>query len=158
MIKTKDLTKAAIFVALIAISAQITIPLPYVPFTLQLFTVSLTAYLLNQRQLILTLTVYIILGLVGFPVFAGISSGFLKPTIGFIIGFLPFALLLKKSKVLALFVLYAIGLSTLTLYFYFVLNINISFSKLVFTYGLIFIPTDVIAIYLAKFVSTKRFF
>ncbi len=157
MITTKDITKSAIFVGLISIAAQITIPLPYVPFTLQVFALSLSAYLLTQKQILLTLTVYIVLGVVGFPIFAGLSSGLMKPTVGFILGFLPFTLLLKKSKILALSVLYIIGLSGLTLYFYYVLNINMPVQKIIFTYGIIFIPTDLIAIFLAELTAKRRF-
>lgn len=158
MIKTKDLTIAAIFVAVITIGAQITIPLPYVPFTLQVFTVALSAYILTRKQLILALSVYIILGFIGMPIFAGFSSGFMKPTIGFIVGFLPFALLLKKSKILALLVLYTIGLSTLGLYFYYILELRMTVSSIILTYGIIFIPTDLIAIYLAEYISKRKLF
>lgn len=158
MIKTKDITLSAIFVAVIAIGAQITIPLPYVPFTLQVFTLALCAYLLSDKQLILTLTVYLILGFIGIPIFAGFSSGFMKPTIGFIIGFLPFSLLLKKSKTIAIITLYTIGLTVLTLYFYYILDLRMPVSKIIITYGLIFIPTDLIAIYLAEKISKRRLF
>ena len=155
MMQTKDLTIAAIFVVVIAIGAQITIPLPYVPFSLQVFTVALSAYILSRKQLVLTMTVYLILGFIGIPVFAGLSSGFMKPTIGFILGFLPFALLLKRSKTLAVLVLYLIGLSTLTLYFAYILDIIMPISKIIITYGLIFIPTDLIAIYAAQLISKR---
>lgn len=158
MITTKDITKSAIFVGLISIAAQITIPLPYVPFTLQVFALALSAFLLTQKQILLTLTVYIILGVVGFPIFAGLSSGLMKPTVGFILGFLPFTLLLKKSKILALTVLYIIGLTGLTLYFHYVLNINMPIANIIVTYGLIFIPTDLIAIFIAEATAKRRFF
>lgn len=158
MIKTKDMTLAAIFVAVISIGAQITIPLPYVPFTLQVFTVALSAYILTRRQLILTMTVYLILGLIGIPIFAGFSSGLMKPTFGFVLGFLPFGLLLKKSKTLALLVLYTLGLIYLTLYFHFILKLEIKLWKIIVSYGLIFIPTDLIAIYFAQLISKRRFF
>ena len=158
MIKTKDITIAALFVAVITIGAQITIPLPYVPFTLQVFTIALSAYILSTKQLTLALTVYIILGLIGIPVFAGFSSGLMKPTMGFIFGFLPFSLMLKKSKAFALLSLYTIGLTWLTLFFYFVLDLKMPIWKIIVTYGLIFIPTDLIAIKLAEVTSKRKFF
>lgn len=158
MITIKDITKSALFVVLIAIGAQITIPLPYVPFTLQVFTLSLTAYLLNKRQIILTLSAYIILGFVGVPIFAGLSSSFMRPTVGFIIGFLPFTLILKRSKTFAILTLYSIGLTILAFYLLHILNLKISIFHIITTYGLIFIPTDIIAIYSAQYISKRRFF
>lgn len=144
------------FVAVISIAAQIIIPLPYIPFSLQVFAIALSAYLLEPKQIILTLSVYMILGFIGIPVFSGFSSGFMKPSIGFIFGFLPFALLLKKSKVLALISLYAIGLSTLSLYFHFILAIKKPLIEIIFAYGLIFIPSDLLAIILAQKISKRR--
>lgn len=154
--KTKELTQAAMFVAVISIAAQIIIPLPYIPFSLQVFAIALSAYLLQPKQIILTLSVYLFLGFIGIPVFSGFSSGFMKPSIGFLFGFLPFALLLKKSKVLALLTLYVIGLSVLSLYFHFMLDIKKPLTEIILLYGLIFIPSDLLAITLAHKISKRR--
>lgn len=90
--KTKDLTKCAILLALIAIGSKIRIPLDMIGmnFTLQWFFVLLSALILTKKQALLTVGTYLLLGLIGLPVFAK-GGGFWylsKPTFGFLLGFL----------------------------------------------------------------------
>jgi biotin transport system substrate-specific component len=89
-------------VILIAASAQVSIPLPFtpVPITGQTFGVLFSAALLGFRRSLLTVGLYLLLGAVGLPVFAGWSSGAshiatfaggvlaLAPSGGYLIGFL----------------------------------------------------------------------
>lgn len=89
--KTKHLVYAALFAALIAVGAQIRVPLGPVPFTLQVPMVLLCGMLLGKKYGLIAVVVYLGVGLVGVPVFAG-SGGFgtvLSPTFGFILGFIP---------------------------------------------------------------------
>lgn len=90
--KTRDLTKCAILLALIALGSKIRIPLDMIGmnFTLQWLFVLLSALLLNKNQALLTVGVYLLLGLIGLPVFAkGGGLWYLsKPTFGFLLGFL----------------------------------------------------------------------
>ncbi len=82
---------AAMFAGLIAIAAQITIPLGFVPLSLQTMMIGLTATLLGRKVGTWSLVIYLLLGLIGLPVFAGASSGLgvlFGPTGGFLIGFL----------------------------------------------------------------------
>lgn len=86
---TRQLILAALFTALTAIGALIHIPFPLVPLTLQtLFTV-LAGSLLYPRWAVLSQTVYLILGLIGLPVFAGGGgpSTLLSPSFGYLIAF-----------------------------------------------------------------------
>ena len=123
--KTRDMVFIGIFAALIAICSWISIPTT-VPFTLQTMGVFAAVGLLGGRRGSLAVLVYILLGLVGLPVFAGFSGGvgvLLGATGGYIIGFLASALLmwgmealfgkgrpvLAISMVLGLAVCYAIG-------------------------------------------------
>ncbi|MBE5826102.1 MAG: biotin transporter BioY [Butyrivibrio sp.] len=88
--KVLDLVYIAIGAALIAICSWISIPTA-VPFTLQTFAVFLVLLLLGGERGSLATLVYILLGAVGVPVFAGFSGGFgvlLGNTGGYIIGFL----------------------------------------------------------------------
>lgn len=154
--KTKQLTRSAISVALIAIGAQINITVAWVPFTLQIFVISLLAYTLNLKELTFAMITYVLLGLFGLPIFAGGAGGlmmFSKPTMGFILGFTPFALLLRKQPVVAYLILYLIGLT----YLYVILNnvyeLNISVNSVLLQYGLMFVPTDFISIYFGKKLS-----
>jgi biotin transport system substrate-specific component len=81
-----------VFSALIALSAQIAIPLPFtpVPITMQTLTVLLTGMLLGSRLGMVTLVTYLVEGVIGLPVFTQWGSGIahlLGPTGGYLIGF-----------------------------------------------------------------------
>ena len=83
---------------LMALCAQITIPLPFtpVPLTGSTFGVLFSAALLGPRRGLLSVGIYLAMGAVGFPFFAGASSGwhvFLGATGGYLMGFLPAAYL-----------------------------------------------------------------
>lgn len=90
--KTSDLLKVSLLAALTAVGAWIRIPLPFtdVPFTLQVFFVLLAGALLGPTLGALSQVVYILLGLVGLPVFAGGTSGLgvlFGQSGGYLIGF-----------------------------------------------------------------------
>lgn len=92
--KTYDIVYAAIFAVLIAICSWISIP-SAVPFTLQTLGVFLSTAILGGRRGTLSVLVYILLGAIGLPVFAGFTGGvgiLLGNTGGYIIGFLFSAL------------------------------------------------------------------
>ncbi len=86
---------AALFAAIIAIFAQLTIPLPLVPITGQTLAVGLAITILGLQYGTIAVTLYIALGAIGLPVFSGMSGGFgviIGPTGGYIIGFFVQAL------------------------------------------------------------------
>ncbi len=88
--KTKELASIAMFTAVIAVCAWISIPFP-IPLTMQTFGVMLTAGLLGGKNASVAMAVYIALGAVGLPVFAGFSGGIghlAGASGGFIIGML----------------------------------------------------------------------
>ena len=87
--KTKDLVLCAMFVALIAVGAFIKVPVPVVPFTLQFLFTMLAGLLLGPVNGALAVVVYIVLGLVGLPIFTqGGGPGYIfQPSFGYIIGF-----------------------------------------------------------------------
>ena len=89
-IKTIDIAYVALGAALITVCSWISIPTT-VPFTLQTFAVFAILSLLGGRRGTLSILVYILLGAVGAPVFAGFSGGLgviLGSTGGYIVGFL----------------------------------------------------------------------
>ena len=93
-ISVYDLVMVALFAALIAVCAWVTIP-GSVPFTLQTMGVFLAVGLLGGKRGTAAVLVYILLGAVGMPVFSGFSGGvgrLLGTTGGYIIGFLVAAL------------------------------------------------------------------
>lgn len=123
--KTRDLVYCAVFAALIAVCAWISIPMT-VPFTMQTFGVFATVGLLGGKRGSLSVLVYLLLGAVGLPVFAGFKGGIgalMGTTGGYIVGFLASALVmwglerlwgrspraLLASMVLGLLVCYALG-------------------------------------------------
>lgn len=95
-LKTIDLTLAGMFVALMAIGANITTIFPFmiiggVPITLQSFFAILAGLVLGSRLGTIATTVYAIVGLIGVPVFAQFTGGIsmiIKPTFGFILVFI----------------------------------------------------------------------
>jgi biotin transport system substrate-specific component len=94
-LRTTDLTAAAMFVALMAVGANITSIAPFlvvggVPITLQTFFAILAGVILGSRLGAIAMLVYAFVGLVGVPVFAQFGGGFgsfLKPTFGFIVSY-----------------------------------------------------------------------
>lgn len=92
--KTRNLALCAMFTALTAVCAWISLTVMEVPFTLQTFAVFLTLGLLGGKRGTLSILVYLLLGLVGVPVFAGFSStsALLGVTGGYLVGFLGSAL------------------------------------------------------------------
>lgn len=89
-LKTSDLVYIALTAAIIAICSWISIP-SAVPFTLQTFAVFIALLLLGGKRGTLAILAYILLGVIGIPVFAGFTGGIgilLGSTGGYIIGFL----------------------------------------------------------------------
>ena len=99
---TLAMVQIALCTALICVSAQLAIPLPIgVPFTLQVLMVMLTALILKPLYSVISLLLYVLLGVVGLPVFSGAKSGIgtiLSPTGGFIIGFVLAAFFVSLLK------------------------------------------------------------
>lgn len=87
--KTRNLILCSLFMALIAVGAFIRIPIPVVPFTLQLLFTMMAGLLLGGKLGAVSVGAYITMGLLGFPIFTegGGLAYVLKPTFGYIIGF-----------------------------------------------------------------------
>ena len=99
--KTYFLTQTAVFAALIAVCAWISIPVSAVSFTLQTFAVCLAGALGGKKAGTLSVGVYILLGLAGVPVFSGFQGGISAiagVTGGYIIGFIFLAVICGCSE------------------------------------------------------------
>ena len=87
----RDICYAGLFAAVIAVMAQISIPMPMgVPMTMQTFAITLAAVVLGSKLSTISSLIYIIMGAVGLPVLANFSGGFDKfvgPTGGFLLSF-----------------------------------------------------------------------
>jgi len=88
--KTRDITLVALFVVLTTVGGWIKIPMFPVPLTLQTFFVLLSGFVLGPVRGALTQALYLLLGLLGLPVFAlGGGIGYLlQPTFGYLAGFI----------------------------------------------------------------------
>lgn len=88
--KIKDITMIPLFTALIIAGAYIKIPVPVCPITLQVMFTTLAGVLLGGKKGAAAVGLYIVLGLIGLPVFTG-GGGIwyvMQPTFGYIIGFM----------------------------------------------------------------------
>ena len=93
-INTKELVEIALFAAVLCVIAPFAVPVPVspVPLSLATFIVYLAAVLLGAKQSAWCVLIYLLLGMVGLPVFSGFSGGIgvlFGPTGGYLIGYLP---------------------------------------------------------------------
>lgn len=151
-----SLTLVAIFAALTAIGVFIKIPLPIVPFTMQIIIVFLAGSILGSKRGLQSQLVYIFVGLAGLPVFTqgGGLTYVLQPTFGYLVGFAagafiigyiierggeePSRLRFVVANLVGTFVIYAIGAP----YVYFALNF------------LLDMPTSASTVFMTAFLST----
>ncbi|MGP4059308.1 biotin transporter BioY [Halobacillus sp. H74] len=145
-----DITLGALFVALMAVGANITAFMPFlqvmgVPITLQTFFAILAGLVLGSRLGFFSLLVYTTLGLIGAPIFAGFKGGvsmLFSPTFGFIVSFIVLAYLVGKlaesnrqlpmyigAAFAGLIINYFIGVN----WFYFALNFWVGGEGISFT-------------------------
>ena len=166
--KIHDLVYIALGAVLITICSWISIPTE-IPFTLQTMGIFLVCYLLSGKRASFSVLIYLLLGTVGLPVFAGFQGGpssLLGPTGGYLIGFLGSALiylLMEKlmgqklssailGMVLGLLVCYLFG----TIWFYILYNRGtgeMGLTTVLMICVVPFIPVDIIKIGLALFLG-----
>ena len=97
-IKTRDLIYCALFAALTAIGAFLHFQLFRATITLQFFFTAMAGLLLGAKLGALSQLLYVVLGLVGVPIFAA-GGGFgyvFNPTFGFLLGLIPTAWVIGK--------------------------------------------------------------
>ena len=118
-LRSKTIVLTGMMAAILAVLSQISIPLPIgVPITMQTFAVALAGFTLGIWQGSASVLVYLLLGLIGVPVFAGFSGGpgsFVSLAGGFLYGFLPMAFFCglgsRSQKPFLVFLLAMIGLA-----------------------------------------------
>lgn len=163
----KAMVYASMFGALTALGALITIPFQPVPLTLQTLFTGLSGVLLGPRGAVLSQVVYVLLGLIGLPVFSGGKAGLgvlLGPTGGYLIGFIagafaigqliklktnPGVLWIGFSLVLGTLVIYSLGILQLTLV------AHLTPGKALMVGVIPFIPGDLVKILAAALISVK---
>ncbi|MCM1992560.1 biotin transporter BioY [Oceanirhabdus seepicola] len=115
----RNMILVSLFAALTAIGAFISIPIPYVPFTLQFLFCAFAGILLGSKLGFLSQLLYVLIGLAGAPVFTkggGIGYVF-QPTFGYLLGFIAAGFLIgkviemqKKINFITVFIASLIGL------------------------------------------------
>ena len=165
-IPTKSIAFIAVSVALNVVCAWITVPYFTVPFTMSTFGIFFTLYFLGAKKGTLAILIYILLGLVGVPVFSGFKSGIpalAGATGGYILGFLASGVAYflfdrnnKPLRIVGLFVGLILCYAAGTLWFVFVYGRNgkaISFYTALTLCVFPFVLFDVAKIFLAVIVS-----
>ncbi len=156
-IKTQNITLIALMSAILCMIGPIMIPVGMVPISLTNMVIYLTVLLLDKKKATISVAIYLLIGFVGLPVFAGFTGGvgkLLGPTGGYLIGYLVLSLVagtilekVEKVKILALSIgtisLYLIG--TMWLMF----QSKLSFMSALTVGVLPFVMFDVIKIVVA---------
>lgn len=87
----KNIAFVAIMAAIMCVLAPISFPIGVIPISLGTFAVCLIGAMLPWHQAIITIIVYIIMGMIGLPVFSSYQGGMgiiLGPTGGYIVGYI----------------------------------------------------------------------
>lgn len=170
---TRKIIMIALFAALTAIGSFIAIPVGPVPVTIQDMFPMLAGLILGAEAGAMSQLVYVLLGLVGLPVFAGGTGGvnsIFSPSFGYLIGFILAAFIIGKISekigkltliksfvicIIGTIVIYLIGIP----YLYIVLH-NVVGKKITIAYAIkigfiLFIPGDILKIIIVSFITNK---
>jgi len=166
-INIRQMTLISLFSALTAVGAFIYIPLYPVPLTLQTLFTLLAGMTLGSVMGASSQIIYVLLGVVGLPVFAGFKAGIgilFGPTGGFLLGFIISAYVIGRiietikeknifyylvAGLIGTIILYIVGITQLSL----VTGIGI---KKAITVGMLpFLPGDILKIIAASFIASK---
>jgi len=163
----KGMIYASLFGAGTAVGAFIMIPLPPVPITLQTLFLYIAAALLGGRLGALSQFVYLMLGIIGLPVFSGGKGGFgvlFGPTGGYLFGFLLGAFLIGslielKRNPKPLWIGFSMALGTIIIYIPGVVQLSIiaklSILKAISVGVLPFLIGDLLKIIIAVFITMR---
>lgn len=166
-VSVRGMVYAAMFAAGTAAGAYILIPLPPVPITLQTLFLNLAGALLGGRLGALSQVVYVLLGVIGLPVFAGGKAGMgvlLGPTGGYLIGFIVAAyvvgkLIEIKKKPDFIWNLFSMVAGTIVIYVFGVIQLSfiakLSISKSISVGVLPFLIGDALKIIAAALIILK---
>ena len=123
----KNISIISLFSVIIVLCSWLTIPFT-IPFTLQTFAIFSCLLLLGSKRGMVSIILYLLLGLIGLPVFSGFKSGFatmIGPTGGYMLGFIFMGIiyyafemtLINKNKEKIIFRLIALLIGLLVCYF-----------------------------------------
>lgn len=171
-VKTRNLILTALFAALTAVGAFIRIPIGPVPITLQLFFTALSGILLGPYWGALSQLVYVVLGLIGLPIFtAGGGPAYIfNPSFGYLIGFVVGAFVIGKigygkqtttflraliACLVGTAVIYAFGVPYLYLILHQVAHTPMPFNQVLMIGFVVFLPGDLAKCVLVALLGKK---
>ena len=168
--KAFNIAMVGVLAALIAASAFIRVPLPFMPLTLQVFMVLIAPMIFGVKISFAAVFLYLVTGLIGFPVFSagGGPAYVFQPSFGYLIGFLlstiPCGLIASRKGgplglffggFLALIVLELCGTLGLWLNFNLYQGKAVSFAFVTLTYALPFYLPDFVKLIIAVLIACK---
>ncbi|MDV4151552.1 biotin transporter BioY [Clostridium sp. AL.422] len=167
----RDKVMISIFASLTAIGAFISIPIPYVPFTMQFFFCSISGIILGAKKGSLSQLLYLFIGLIGIPVFTkgGGPQYIFQPTFGYLIGLIVASYVIGKvvelrnnnfknlllANILGIIFIYLIGVSYFYLINKFYLGIDMTISLAIYQGLLLTLPGDLIKSIITALVSVR---
>jgi biotin transport system substrate-specific component len=167
---TRDLILIGIFASLTAVGAFIKIPMWPVSITLQFMMTAFAGLLLGGSRAAASQLVYVMIGLIGIPVFTeGGGLGYLlRPSFGFLVGLIPAAYVIGKLSqrrndlfgyVLAclsgLAVLYCVGVPYMYLAVRTFIGSDITVRTAVYSGMIVFLPGDILKIIICSVLSMQ---
>lgn len=167
----QEMALCGLFSALVAIGAFLRIPIPPVPVAFQFLFANLAGLLLGGRLGALAVGSYLVIGLMGVPIFTrGGGLGYIfEPTFGYLIGYF-FGTAVTGwisrrfggrfiSDVLAgvanISVVYLLGASYLYVLYNYYLNSPIGARTVMISCVLIFVPADMMHCVLSAFIARR---
>lgn len=169
--RTKKLILCGLFTALIIVGAFIKIPFPGMPMTLQFAFVLLAGIILGPCWGALSVALYVILGLIGLPVFSsGGGLGYvIIPSFGYIIGFIVAAFVagtiscrkpgslavLLAASFSAMLTTYIIGIVYFTLIKSFYSGESVDVGHILYSQVLLMAPKDIFMCVACSFLGKR---
>ncbi|WP_371376645.1 biotin transporter BioY [Sporomusa aerivorans] len=170
--QTKNMALTSLFAAILAVSAQVSIPIGPVPITLQVMFVLLAGIVLGSRLGPASVAVWVLLGVFGLPVFAQGKAGaavLIGPTGGYILGYFICTYIVGyvaehfevsyKNTTLAMLaglaVIYGVGLAGFMLSFQYVLHKAMTVDRALQLAVWPFLPMDIVKAAAAVYTGVK---
>ena len=125
-LNTKSIVMIALMSAILCCFGPITIVLPFSPIPISLASLALylSAYLLGKKQAVISCFIYLLIGVIGIPVFSAFSAGPSKlfgPTGGYLLGYLILTyisgLFIEKNRSHIWIQIFGMTLGTIGCYF-----------------------------------------
>ena len=168
---TVKITQIALFSALQCVISPFAIVLPFSPVPISLATLMLyiSIYILGKKNSIISCGIYLLIGLVGIPVFSGFTGGIgkvLGPTGGYLLGYLAIPFIggtflekwMKSKYLVYLWQIFGLSLGTAVCYavgsLWLMYQAKLSFSAALFTGAVPFLIGDAVKIFVGVMIGS----